>query len=264
MIDLDAVSELIREVATVEVLERFRSLGSDDIEEKSPGDLVTIADRECERVLAERLPSIVDAPVVGEEATEADPGLPAAIESAAHAWIVDPVDGTANFAAGRDDFAVMVALASAGETVAAWIWRPVTDELVAAERGAGAWRAGERLRVPSIAETTGGILKHKYVPEPTRAAFRAVADDLDLLPDKRCAGVEYLDLVAGSSSFLTYWRTKPWDHAPGALIASEAGLRTGRFDGSDYRPGDRRTGLLTCRADRWDDLAPRLLAASLV
>ena len=68
---IDHVSAAIREVGAAEVMPRFRSLAKGDVTEKGPGDLVTIADQECERVLSERLQVFRDIPVVGEEATAA-------------------------------------------------------------------------------------------------------------------------------------------------------------------------------------------------
>src|SRR5690606_6446942 len=121
-----------------------------EVEEKAPGEVVTVADREAEALIAARLRAVVDAPVVGEESVADDPGRLAALPEAPVAWVVDPLDGTANFVAGRPEFAVMAALVRGGETVAAWIVRPVDGSVYVAEKGAGAWRDGVRLhRAPA-------------------------------------------------------------------------------------------------------------------
>lgn len=258
---IDTVTDRVREIATVEVLHRFRSLADGDIDEKSPGDLVTVADRECERVLGAALREIRDAPVVGEEAAATHPDLVAAINASPAVWIVDPVDGTKNFVEGSEDFAVMVAFAEAGVTTTAWIWIPTTDRMVVASRGAGAWSDGAPIVRPA-ATTSGGILKSKYMPEPQKTATNAIGARLARANDRGCAGVEYLAMVDGQIGFLAYWRTKPWDHAPGSLIAQEVGLRSGRFDGEPYRPGDSRPGLLIADHESWPQLAADLDKAS--
>ena len=97
-----------------------------DIEEKKPGDLVTVADREAEvelaRVLRAAEPGVL---VVGEEGVFTDPSSLEPLPTAEHAWVIDPVDGTRNFARGRADFAVMLAEVRHGVTVRGWIWQPV-------------------------------------------------------------------------------------------------------------------------------------------
>lgn len=261
---LDRVGESIREVGATEVMPRFRSLQHGDIEEKSPGDYVTVADHACEVALEVRLRAILDVPVVGEEAATRDPGLLGLVDRAPATWIVDPIDGTANFVAGSTDFAVMVALAEFGEAVAGWIWHPISDRLVSAARGVGVFDDGtpRTLSAPEHARSGSGVLKHKYVAPEHRAAVAAVADELELAPDRGCAGLEYLDVLDGRSSFLFYWRTRPWDHAPGGAITAEAGACVARLDGEPYRPGDGRRGLLTARPELWDGIGPRLDAAT--
>ncbi|GAA2670136.1 inositol monophosphatase family protein [Nonomuraea recticatena] len=113
--------------------------------EKSPGEVVTIVDREAEELITCGLRGVLDAPVVGEEAAAADPRLIDALTEAPTAWLVDPLDGTANFVAGSPDYAVMAALVHHGHTVASWILRPADDRVYVAERGAGAWRDSIRL-----------------------------------------------------------------------------------------------------------------------
>ena len=65
-----------------------------------------------------------------------------------------------------------------------------------------------------------------------------------MLSGQHCAGREYLDLLTGKQQFVAFWRTLPWDHAPGALLVREAGGVVRRFDGEPYRPADEGNGLL--------------------
>ena len=139
---------LLRAAAQAEILPRFRRLAAGAVRAKSgPLDLVTDADEAAERVitagLLKRFPGCI---VVGEEAVAADPALLGALDGADLAFVVDPVDGTANFAAGLPLFGCMAAAVVRGEIVAAWIHDPLGDDTAVALRGEGAW-----------IEITGGI-----------------------------------------------------------------------------------------------------------
>ena len=134
----DDVSALILEVAARLILPRFRTLDRGEIHLKGPGDLVTVADREAEAALTDALraaePGVL---VVGEEASFDDPSLESRVGGAERAWVVDPVDGTRNFAHGSPDFGVMLAEVERGWPVRSWIWQPVHQHLYVAERGGG-------------------------------------------------------------------------------------------------------------------------------
>lgn len=257
-------SSIIREVATAEVLPRFRALTAGEVEEKSPGDLVTIADRECERVLSTRLRELRDVPVVGEEATAVDPTLLTQVAAAPAAWLVDPIDGTSNFVAGRTDFVVMVAYIEHGSTTHAWVWHPETNSMVTAERGRGVHRNGQPLLTPPCpaAQNSQGILKRKFMNEPARTRLGDFpAGTANIVPAWGSAGIEYTALIDGKIDFLMYWRTLPWDHAPGALLAQEAGMHVARVDGAPYVPGDGRVGLLAARPALWPRIASEVQRA---
>src|SRR3546814_16640824 len=98
----ERVSMLMREVAADVVMPRFRSLAPREIAEKTPGEIVTIADREAEERLYDGLAALaIDAHILGEEAVSRDPGLLDGI-GAGRVWHVDPLDGTAHFEIGRE------------------------------------------------------------------------------------------------------------------------------------------------------------------
>jgi fructose-1,6-bisphosphatase/inositol monophosphatase family enzyme len=261
---IDAVTEILREAADTVIVPRFRALAAGDVAEKSPGEIVTVADREAEDLISRRLRAVLDAPVVGEEAASNDPALVRALAEAPVAWLVDPLDGTANFAAGRTDYAVMAALVRHGETVAAWIVRPADGAVYVAERGAGTWRDGVRVRRPAApadpAELHGVVLTG-FLDPPARAAVEAAAPRFATLrPGTRCAGVDYPRLLDGDQDFVLFHRILPWDHAPGVLLLTEAGGVGQRLDGSPYRPTATGSGLLNA-ADQacWETVRPLLL-----
>lgn len=262
--DMDAVTDILNEAVTTEILPRFRALAEGDVFEKGPGDLVTVADRRSEELITRRLRDIADVPVVGEEATAADPKLPAALAEAPAAWLVDPVDGTANFVAGSDRFAVMVAYVVGGETAAAWIVHPRLGHTYVAEKGSGAFRDGRRVR-RAPAGTDPAKLRGDALTRFLSAAERehvaaAIPRFAEVGQATKCAGVDYARLVDGERDFILFHRTLPWDHAPGSLLFSEAGGYVRRPDGGDYRPGDGKLGLLSATdADCWKTVRELLL-----
>ena len=253
-------ARLLAEVAAEEVMPYFEKLGRDDVREKKPGDLVTIADVATERrltpLLIDLLPGSV---VVGEEAVAADPSVLDALAGTAPVWLLDPIDGTANFASGTPIFAVMVALVCEGRTVMSWIHDPVSRRTAAATIGEGAWRDGRRLRV---AAATGG--------PPRRLGNRRLArrlgeraDLVDEVFEYRCAGYEYFLLASGAAQVALYNRLHPWDHAPGHLLHREAGGFSARLDGSPYTPRDTTPGLLLAPdAESWNALREALIATN--
>ncbi len=223
--------EIIRDAAAAVIMPRFRKLADGDVFEKAPGDIVTAADIEAENWLAEALVDLVPESVaVGEEAAFADPGLLDVLADKAPVWLIDPVDGTQNFADGIACFAVIVALCADGRTLAGWIHDPCAGETAFATAGGGAWlfdAAGrKRMRVaPSVTVSDmsgvlGGRLRDRLALE-RRCAPENVPRKMVRLG---CVGREYLDLAHGRLHFAQYGgRLKPWDHAAGVLIHAEAG-----------------------------------------
>ncbi len=229
--DTDWVSDRLREVAEQVILPRFGALREGDVEEKKPGDLVTIADREAETELV-RILGLADpgSLLVGEEGVFTDPARLDALPTAERAWVIDPVDGTRNFSRGSPDFAVMLAEVRSGETVRAWIWQPVHGRLYVAERGAGVRCNGE-----PVAWTDPGR------EVPLGATYLPLRDDdpcpLQVQRSWGSCGIDYPKLLAGEVDFLTYRSMFPWDHLPGGLMVSEFGGVMASEAGVPYRPG---------------------------
>ena len=261
-----AVQTIIEEVTDELIVPRWRALEAGDVQEKSPGDVVTVADVEAEQALTPRLADLVPgSAVVGEESVAADASVIDAIGVADDVWIIDPIDGTGNFAAGSPDFGVMVAQVAAGEIVRSWIHMPIRGETFHAERGAGATRNGESLTLTDTAvrpTDVSGVVKTRFLPPGVRVLVEQGVPRVGPLdPSTICSAVEYGRVAAGDLDYILYWRTYPWDHAPGALLVAEAGGRASRLEGDDYRVGDDRTGLLVARGSTtWDLMRSSLLA----
>ena len=235
---IEAVDEAIREVSASIVMPRFRNLSTDDVREKGPGDYVTIADLESELALTQKLVRIVpDTLVVGEEAATKDPAVVAQLERDEPVWVIDPIDGTANFATGYTPFAVMVALVHHKVTVAGWIYLPATGVMATAVLGGGASLDGEAQVIEPI-DDPGSMHGIFHIP---RSGVRRVRAEIlgSLLRTHhriRCAGADYVDLLMGRTQVALFNRMTPWDHAAGMLMHAEAGGVGRKLDGSRYIP----------------------------
>lgn len=269
--DTEQVAQIIREVAAAEIMPRFRKLADHEISQKgNPGDLVTIADIESERRLIDELTRLVpDAAVVGEEGTDADPSLLLALEGDRPTWLIDPVDGTANFASGKECFAVIVGYCRGGKTLAGWILDPLSDFMAWAVVGEGAWLSGpkgtRRLQVapPQDIFHMTGSLGNRLASQMRKKRQTGLEPVPGHIIRYGCTGREYMDLARGLLDFAQYTRLKPWDHAAGVLIHAEAGGYSRMTDtGHPYRPEpriQRSTVLLARDKICWKNLRSALM-----
>jgi fructose-1,6-bisphosphatase/inositol monophosphatase family enzyme len=246
------VADIIRDVAKTIVLPHWRHLGAGDILEKSgPNDLVTVADRACEKELAARLTSAYPGTlVVGEEGVEADPSLMERLESGEAVWVIDPIDGTMAFSQGREEFDVMVALVKNAELLAGWIYAPVTGEFYMGQKGSGVFLEHdgkrEKLKPVSAAPLTDltGILGKKSFSDEQRQSLKSRGASFKKIISTICAGHDYSRLVNGTAQFAIYNKCMPWDHTPGLALASELGFAYTKHDGSPYHPWHTDGGLM--------------------
>jgi fructose-1,6-bisphosphatase/inositol monophosphatase family enzyme len=263
-VDVTALADLLRRAAQAEILPRFRRLGANDVRAKTEAtDLVTEADERAERMIkAEAARLWPEAVFIGEESVAADPSLLDKLQAAELAIIVDPVDGTFNFASGIPAFGVMASVVAKGETVAGIIFDPMGDDWVMAEKGGGAWLRrpdgeAERLSVaaPVALEEMVGMASTGYLPMPKRAEILGNLAKVRFITNYRCAAHEYRTFGGGHVHYLMYNKLMPWDHLAGTLISQEAGGHAARFDGSPYLPHHLDGGLLIA-ADResWETL----------
>lgn len=258
----NAVLAAMTRAAQAEILPRWRSLAAHEIRTKDhEWDLVTDADVESEKLLTAALRDLLDITVVGEEATAANPALLDEVGTGKPCWVVDPVDGTRNFVAGEETFACMIALIDGGRTQAAWITYPTNGGEIHAARGVGAFRDGARHTAPAPPnpDALRGAVSAVYTGKGASESLLHRAATLGpAKPIRMCAGWDYLDVITGLTDYTSFTRTLPWDHAPGALIAQEAGLASARFDGSEYLPGDGGAGILTAHPSVWQRVSEGL------
>ena len=265
-VDIDRVSRLIVEAAAEEIMPRYARLAADDVREKGPGDIVTVADEAMEHRLTAKLRDLLPGSVVvGEEAAARDESVLSRLAGDDPVWIIDPVDGTSNFAQAKGDFGVIVALVAGGQGVAGWIHDPVGRRMATAEIGAGAWLNGSRLGVAAApgdpALLSGVLLAGFYGDQEMGRRVQQRRERVRALKTRRCAASEYLLLAGGEMHFALFTKLMPWDHAAGVLIHGEAGGYNAYLDGGNYRP-DRITGpalLLTPDRLSWQVLYDRLI-----
>ncbi|HMM34908.1 MAG TPA: inositol monophosphatase family protein [Thermoanaerobaculia bacterium] len=231
---LDAAVEAARRAGDL-LLGFFGSLEPSEVEEKGRNDVVSRADRESEALVKELLLGAFPGDLfVGEE------GGVAGADSGAPAWIVDPLDGTANFVRGFPHWAVSIgrtAGGAGGELVLGVVWDPVKNDLFVAEKGAGAFRNGRRVRVTGREGLTGAALATGF-PFRVQAridtylrVFKAVFLEAQSI---RRAGSAALDLAYVSAGIFDGFfelGLSPWDSAAGAVLVAEAGGLVTDFDG---------------------------------
>jgi fructose-1,6-bisphosphatase/inositol monophosphatase family enzyme len=257
-----SVHAIMADAAERAILPRYQTLAAHEVMEKAKDDIVTIADREAEEILTEQLAKLLpEATIVGEEAVHADPSVLDRLGDAL-CWIVDPLDGTNNFASGKPPFGILVALAERGETIGGWIFDPLTGRFCHAERGKGAFIDYEpvRSRSSGLPAPIAGISMLYMDPARREAVKQHIAPHYTLVDIPRCAAEQYPRLVLGTNDVSIFERTLPWDHAAGVLFLNEEGGTAARPDGSPYRVDEfDLPGMIGAATPQlWDELAERL------
>jgi fructose-1,6-bisphosphatase/inositol monophosphatase family enzyme len=259
---LDAeIRDLMRFAARRSMLPRFRQLAEGDIAMKGTDDPVTIVDREVEAFLTEALSKLAPGvAIVGEEAAHADAAV--LDHLAGQCWIIDPLDGTANFTEGKEPFGIIIALADAGVAVAGWLYDPLKDRLCHARAGEGAFINGARATARSTAlePPVTAVSRMFLTPEQAAEIDAKVAPHYTLVDIPRCAAEQYPRLALGENDISAFQRTLAWDHAAGVLWLNEAGGKAARLDGSAYRVDEHgKRGLVGASSPAlWDEFAARL------
>lgn len=261
---LDAeILSLMRFAAERAMLPRFRNLAAGEVEMKGADDPVTIVDREVEAFLSDALTRLAPGvAVVGEEAVHADASVLEHLSG--QCWIIDPLDGTANFAQGKAPFGIIVALADGGEAVAGWIYDPLKNRFCHARAGEGAFVDGERIaaRTTGLAQPVAAVSRIFLTPEEAAELDSRIAPHYTLADIPRCAAEQYPRLALGENDVSSFKRTLAWDHAAGALWLNEAGGKAARIDGSAYRVDQHDLpGLIGASSPAiWDDFVARMTA----
>lgn len=258
----------VREVARAEILPRFRNLAAGDIRSKTkPDDLVTEADLAAEaRIAAVLREAFPEAMILGEEAASADPTLRAKAAEADLALIIDPVDGTWNFANGLAVFGVILAATVRGKPVFGLLYDVVMDDWVVTHDAAPSVLARDGVAPQRLQTATGGPLDtltgyiHLYLMEKSvQAQMAATLPSFNRTFMLRCSCHEYRLLAQGAVDFCLSGMLNPWDHAAGVLAVQNAGGVARFIDGRDYDTAITKGYLLTAANEQvWQEVAAHL------
>jgi myo-inositol-1(or 4)-monophosphatase len=231
MNDLDLAIHAARQGAAV-LLRYWENLGREDADLKARNDWVSDADRESEQAIVaairEQRP---DDGFLGEESGRTGD------REAARTWIIDPLDGTSNYLQHFPVWCVSIGLRRNGETIAGVIYEPLRDLFFTAERGAGAFRNGERMHVSSHDAVEGSFLATGFpfrAQEYVETYVRIFTDVIRVSKGVRRAGSAALDLAytaAGIFDGFFEMHLAAWDVAAGALLVTEAGGVVTDFSG---------------------------------
>jgi myo-inositol-1(or 4)-monophosphatase len=210
-----------------------------DIDHKGAINIVTDVDLASERLIREAIATHYPRhQVLGEEGGLAE-------NSSEYRWVVDPLDGTTNFAHAYPVFCVSIALEHQGETVLGVVYDPTRDELFAAERGGGASLNNRPIRVSAIGDLMQSLLSTGFPYDIKTSTFTNLDHWANFAMNAQALrrdGAAALDLCyVACGRFDGFWELNlsPWDTAAGALIVTEAGGRVTDFAGnkfSNYEP----------------------------
>ena len=213
-------------------------LGANDIQRKTyqkegKGNFVTEYDSKVQAVLKDKLLALLPEAVFFGEEDDADK----ADISRGYAFIVDPIDGTANFTRGLDHSCISVALAKDGYPVKGVIYNPYKQETYYAEKGKGAYLNGEAIHVSDRTLEEGLVFfgTAPYNEELTASTINMITRYFLKTQDIRRSGSAALDLctiACGKAELYFELILSPWDYAAGALIVEEAGGIVSRPDGT--------------------------------
>jgi myo-inositol-1(or 4)-monophosphatase len=242
MSESDAVLDLaVRLARAAGRLQRERYETRLEVRAKTtPINLVTEVDHACERLVVEGIAA--ERP---EDAIVAEEGSVRGREGAAWRWVIDPLDGTTNYAHGYPRFCVSIGVEREGVRSVGVVYDPLLDELYTAVRGRGAWRNGGRIRVSETASLDAALLATGFAYD-VRGSREDNLDHFAALVKRSQAvrrdGSAALDLCyVAAGRFDGFWELKlhPWDVAAGLLLVEEAGGRASDLAGGAVPPSGR-------------------------
>lgn len=224
---LTVALDAAREAAAVLLDYAHRPL---EIEEKGRrADIVTAADRASEAVILGRLRgAFPNASVLAEESGRYE-------GTSDERWVVDPLDGTTNYAHGYPLYCISIGFESAGELVAAVVYAPAIGECFAAERGAGARLNDAPISVSSIERVGDAMVCTGFHPadyQRNGKYFERMSYHAQAVRRDGSAALDLANTACGRFDAFWEWDLNPWDVAAGTLLVTEAGGRVSRIDGT--------------------------------
>ena len=219
------------------ILPKFKNLSEDEINYKNGSDLVTAADIEAEKELKKKLLKILpNSNFIGEEEYSRNENILNFYNEDAYCWTVDPIDGTTNFANGRDKFAIMIALTFKEKILRSWIYKPLDKIMCSAIVNDGAYINNNKIITKSknIIEETIGSISTKYWENHEWEKLKLIKNNFAEVSSYKCIGYEYVDISIGKRNFAILSKLSPWDHIPGILFVRESGGSDIDFNNQKY------------------------------
>ncbi len=246
------VEDLLRRVGDNCIYPYFRNLSEGDVSFKeSKLDPVSVADKEAERLLMEGLVSLLpDSFFVGEESYAENVGILKSLQQNEQpVWVVDPIDGTANFVAGREGFGIMVSLVLAGETISSWLYEVCSKTLTVLHTGGDITINGQAVApARELLEPYRGQIGFKLYQFPEVQALKQETEKLQINPAEDPSIIHYPRILSGEVDFLVYRVTYPWDHVPGVALVCQNGGVACRWSGEAFQVSDMYEGLVVARS----------------
>jgi len=262
-INPDDIQNILRETAQTCILPYYKQLKDDQIDTKSgPGDLVTIADKTAEDFITKELKALFpDHIIFGEESFYEHPELSETIASAGKTpiWVIDPVDGTYNFAHGKRHFAILLACVVNGETQHGWIYDIIGDSFIYAGKGQGAYLDGAKIENTPFEKPLSeafGFAAAQFFKKDRKQGVHVLADNVAEQTTLRCSAHEYWQVATGKAQYLVSTKMKPWDHLAGTLIVEEAGGHVRKYDYDTYNINTGHEGSMIVATNEkiWNDI----------
>ncbi|MEX3009421.1 inositol monophosphatase [Hoeflea sp. TYP-13] len=260
--DIATLNDILVQAGDREIVPRFCRINDADIKEKEASwDVVTEADTAAEKYIsAALLQHYPNARIVGEEAAAEDPSVIEGLGDTDLAFVIDPVDGTYNFASGMPTFGTILAVVVGGECVAGIIHYPIGGESLVGVAGGGSRLIDEqgnaepvKVAAPVTLDQMVGTVSWGFMSEPQRSRVAGNLSKIGMSFGFRCSAWEYRLAATGRAHFVSAQNLMPWDHLAGVLIHEEAGGYSACVDGERYRPGIVEGGLITASdRDCWE------------
>lgn len=237
MYPLENLIQTVKHIAQSEIMPHFLNTHTT---RKSDGSLLSAADLAAQAAFSDRLPELIAAPVLGEEMPTATQRQLWQNHAQSGLWVLDPIDGTTNFANGLPHFAVSVAFVQHGLPQMGVIYNPVTQELFSAQRGKGSHLNGVALPLRVSSKKLGDAVAGVEVKRLRLGNLSSRINTLSPVRSIRSMGSSALDwcyLAAGRYDVYVHGGQMLWDYAAGVLIFTEAGGQLATLEGDDFWSG---------------------------
>jgi len=248
---IQRVENLIRETATTCIEPYFQNLSTDQIRFKdSEFDPVSVADTAAEEHLKIGLTEVEPSSLfIGEETYALTPECIAHIQEIDRpVWVVDPIDGTANFVSGDPGFGIMVALVFQNKVLYSWLYEIPKQNLVCKLFAGPVLINGAVVPIGNqTSQPYIGQVGRKLYALPGVQKLKSEYPHLTIDPGRDPSIIKYQLMVEGRLDFLVFQVTMPWDHLPGYGLLAEQGMSFLRWDGTPYELTDTNKGLVVAR-----------------